>query len=109
MKLKKDDSCVCMEEYKCSLTEKLDDWAGLSGKDHFHLFRHYIFIDETLKEEKYLLIRVPGGTTGSIHYDGNNIITNITIDTDYVIETYPDNINELVKEFIGEEIELQET
>lgn len=66
MKLKKDDSCVYMEEYKCSLTKKLDDWAGLSGKDHFHLFRHYIFTDEALKKEKCLAIRVPGGTVGAV-------------------------------------------
>lgn len=107
LKLEKCNNDAGMTEYRCSLTEKLDDWSGLSGKDHCYMFRHYILLDKTGKKEKCLAIRVPGCTVGSIHYDDNNVITDITIDTGYVIETYPDNVNELVKEFIGEKIEWQ--
>ena len=90
LKLEKCNNDAGMTEYRCSLTKELD-----------------ILSDEGFKKEKCLAIRVPGGTIGSIHYDDNNIITNITIDTGYVIETYPDNVNGLVKEFIGEKIEWQ--
>ena len=47
-------------------------------------------------------IRVPGGTVGSVWLDENYNIRRIFIDTDYVIESYPKDINEQVKKFLGE-------
>lgn len=107
LKLEKCNNDAGMTEYRCSLTKELDILSGLSKKEHYDMFYHYILNGEEFKRKKCLAIRVPGCTVGSIHYDDNNIITDITIDTGYVIETYPDNVNELVKEFIGEKIEWQ--
>ena len=47
---------------------------------------------------------MPGGTVGGIYFD-NNIITKIVIDTNYVVKTYPANVNELIQRFVGEVIE----
>ncbi len=53
-------------------------------------------------------IRIPGGTLGSIEYDENKIITRIHVCTDYVVKTYPDNVNEQLQKFIGQKIEIGE-
>lgn len=53
-----------------------------------------------------MAIRVPGGTVGSIILDEDDDIYKINIDTDYVIDTYPEDINERIKEFIGVRIKL---
>lgn len=50
---------------------------------------------------------MPGGTVGDIHFDDNYIITKIVIDTNYVIKTYPANVNKLIQKFVGEAIEWQ--
>lgn len=104
MKLKKVDNSTNNIKYRCNFTEKLDNLSGLSGQGDNSIFRHYILADEVCKKEKCLAIRVPGGTVGGITLDENNVITDIAIDTNYVISTYPDNINELVKKFIGEKM-----
>lgn len=44
-------------------------------------------------------------TVGGIHFDDNNIITQIVIDTNYVVKTYPSNIKELIQKYVGEVIE----
>lgn len=102
MELKILNKNISIKKYVCSLTEELDNLSGLSGEGCNNIFRHYILYDKISKKIKYLPIRVPGGTVGGITLDENNVITDIAIDTDYVIATYPDNINELVKRFVGE-------
>lgn len=57
-------------------------------------------------EDGCLPIRIPGGTLGSIEYDENKIITKIHVCTDYVVKTYPDNVNEQLQKFIGQKIEI---
>lgn len=104
MKLKKIDNDTDKRKYRCDLTDKLDNLSGLSDKGNSSIFRHYVLADERCKKDKCLPIRVPGGTVGGITLDENNVITDISIDTDYVISTYPENINELVKKFVGERI-----
>ena len=47
-------------------------------------------------------IRVPGGTVGSICLDDDYNIKSIFIDPNYVVESYPANINEQVRKFVGE-------
>ena len=42
---------------------------------------------------------------GGMWIDDNNRIIKIIIDTDYVVSTYPDNVNELIQKFVGEIIE----
>lgn len=70
-----------------------------------NMFHHYILANEWCKNQKYLAIRVPGGTVGGIYFDDNNVITKIVIDTNYVVKTYPANVNEMMQKFIGEVIE----
>ena len=103
MKLERRKS-VC-EEYRCNLTKELDDMSGISKQHFYNMFHHYILVDEWCRNQKCLAIRVPGGTVGGIHFDDNSIITKIVIDTDYVVKTYPTNVNELMQKFVGEIIE----
>lgn len=95
------------DEYVCELTKELDVLAKLTDKDFYNIFYHYIVADNCCKKEKCLMIRVPGGTVGNIYLDDNNVITDIYIDTDYVVKTYPINVNEFItKKFIGTVIEF---
>lgn len=94
------------DEYRCELTKELDLLAGLTQRDSYNIFYHYIFADSCCKKEKCLAIRVPGGTVGDLWIDDNNVITKIVIDTDYVIKTYPNDVNDMIQRFIGETIEF---
>ena len=95
------------KEYRCDLTKELDDISGISKQRYYDMFHHYILADEWCKNQKCLAIRVPGGTVGGIHFDNNSIVTKIVIDVNYVVKSYPKNINELIQKFIGEIIEWQ--
>ena len=99
---------IFKNEYICELTDKLDSLSGLDKLKHYDIFYHYILADDYCKNIMCLAIRVPGGTVGGIEFDENNIITNIVIDTDYVVKTYPDNIKEIIKDYIGKTIEYLE-
>ena len=105
MKLQNRYSSTCLEEYRCDLTKKLDDVSDISKAHQYDMFHHYILADNWCKKERCLAIRVPGGTVGSINYNDNNIITRIVVDPNYVIKTYPSNVNELIQKFVGEVIE----
>ena len=93
-----------LSEYLCELTTELDDLAKLDNGKEFHLF-HYIVLDDCAIDDKCLPIRVYGGTVGAILFDDNNVITQITIQTDYVVRTYPSNINEVVQKYIGQKLD----
>ena len=95
------------QEYRCDLTKELDNISGILENHHYDKFYHYILADEWCTNEKCLAIRVPGGTVGGIWFVDNSIITKIVIDVNYVIKTYPANVNELIQKFIGETIEWQ--
>lgn len=92
-------------EYRCELTMKLDSLSKLSEREYYERFYHYVLADDWCKKEKCLAIRVPGGTVGGIWIDDNNVITKIVVDTEYVVKTYPNNVNELIQKFVGEAIE----
>ena len=94
------------EAYVCDLTRRLDELAGLDMHKDYDIFYHYILYDEWDKKNHLMAIRVPGGTVGSIILDEDNDIYKINIDTDYVIDTYPEDVNERIKEFIGVRIKL---
>lgn len=94
------------EEYTCDLTKELDEVSGILNNQHYNLFYHYILADKWCREEKCLAIRVPGGTVGGIWID-NNVITDIIIDRNYVVKTYPKNVNELMKKYIGVVVEYK--
>lgn len=91
-------------EYFCEITTDLDILAKLDDGGEYHLY-HYIVIYSGAIEGKCLPIRVHGGTVGGIWMDDNNIITKIDIDTNYVVKSYPSNINDMVKKYIGERLE----
>lgn len=91
--------------YRCDLTKELDDISEISKHHYYKAFCHYVLVEEWCKNKKHFPIRVPGGTVGWIYFDGNNIITKIVIDTNYVVKEYPVNVNELIKRFVGEAIE----
>ena len=93
-------------EFRCELTRYLDELSLINTLPYYDLYYHYIIVDKIALEEKILPIRVPGGTIGAVFIDENNEIAMIKIDRDYVVKTYPVNINELLLKFIGEAIEL---
>lgn len=103
--MKLQQSILGCEKYRCDLTKELDDISGISKRHSYNMFYHYILADEWCKNQECLAIRVPGGTVGGIYFDNSNVITKIVIDTDYVVKTYPANINELIQKFVGEVIE----
>ncbi|MBQ8570319.1 MAG: hypothetical protein IJ444_02275 [Kiritimatiellae bacterium] len=94
-------------EFQCALTKELDSLSKMDTSKYYDMFHHYILVDQIGLKEKCLAIRVPGGTVGGIWIDENNAITKIHVDTDYVVKTYPSNINELMQKFVGEVIEVQ--
>lgn len=108
MKLKIKEEFDRFAEYFCNLTNELDNLSGIDkefGEDN--LFKHYILIDNYSLKHKSISIRVPGGTVGNIIIDENGIITDIKIHINYIVKTYPDDIEKQIKKlFISESIEF---
>ena len=88
--------------YTCEITWFLDQVAGLDERLHYIVINDLILFNDEDPATYY--IRVPGGTVGSIWLDDDYNIRRIFIDTDYVVESYPEDINEQVKKFVGERI-----
>lgn len=105
MKLESRYKSTVSDQYVCELTKELDELAKIKS-EHLGFYCHYILVDDYCSNEKCLAIRVPGGTVGAVYIDDNDIITKIVIDTDYVVKSYPKNINKKVLKFVGEKIEL---
>ena len=95
-------------EYHCELTKELDELAGFDKiMIDEYAYGHYILATESDMRQKLLYIRIPGGTVGNIFLDKTeNIITKITIDKDYVVDSYPENVQEYVQKYVGEKIEI---
>jgi hypothetical protein len=99
-------------EFTCEITEKLDKLAGITKKLDIYssFYRHYVLADKISLSEKSLVIRIPGGSLGYIKYDNKNIITDIFVDTNYVVSTYPKDVNEIIsKLYIGSQLNLSNT
>lgn len=94
-------------EYVCKITSELDDLAHFDEDTNLWPMRHYVLMCEHAIKNDCLPIRVPGGTVGGIWYDDNHAITKIFIDTDYVVKTYPENVNEILQKYVGKKIELE--
>lgn len=91
-----------IQEYTCELTSFLDLEARLvTAKSSW--FRHYVLDSPDVRPDgaKVYPIRVPGGTVGSLTLDQNRRVTAIGIDQDYVVKTYPADLDEKLKPFIG--------
>ena len=91
------------KEYFSDLTKELDDLAKFKENS---LFKHYILADDYCIKENCLAIRVPGGTVGGIWFNQDNVITKIQIDTNYVVKTYPENVEEIIQKYVGATIDF---
>lgn len=101
------ESGVDLKEYVCDLTRELDRLSGIDKNEFYELYHHhYILRDKWYDKRKCLAIRIPGGTLGTIYYDDNFKITELKVDTDYVVKTYPRNVNEIIQKYIGVKIEF---
>lgn len=90
-----------IEKYYCDLTSELDKMAKLDR------YKHYILVDNYCKNNRFYAIRFPDGTTvGAIYFDENNLITKITIDTNYVVKTYPSDVLDQLQKYVGQKIEF---
>lgn len=108
MKLKsKSNNYLSRDEFFCDLTDELDRLAGLEIKEEVFLWRHYVLADRCCLKERILSIRIPGGTVGGIWIDNNNMITKIYVDTNYIVKTYPADVNTQMEKFIGNVIEFE--
>lgn len=87
------------KDYYCDLTYELDKLAGIDPDGFLH---HYILI--TVSHRIY--IRIPGGTLGEIYVDDDNIITKITLDTNYVVKTYHADVLDQLQKYVGQKIEF---
>lgn len=84
------------------ITTELDRLAGLKPE---RPWKHYVLASDEPRHDECLLIRVPGGTVGSIWINEDHVITNILIDTDYVVKTYSADVNEQMQKFIDRKID----
>lgn len=100
----KDSKYEDFNEYFCDITDELDRLAGIERDDDYHSWRHYILADKLCVKEKCLAIRIPGGTVGDIWINDNGSVTKIRVVTNYVVGTYPKDVNEQIQKFIGEDL-----
>lgn len=88
--------------WTCEITWFLDQVAGLDERLHYIVINDSLLFDDEDEGPATYYIRVPGGTVGSIWLDDDYNIKSIVIDSNYVVESYPANINKQVKKFVGE-------
>ena len=94
------------KQYYCKLTEELDQCAGFDTREYPY-YKHYLLDYRHTDGFHNFPIRVPGGTVGSIYTDKNNKIIKISIDKDYVVKTYPNDLDEKLEKYIGKKIEFE--
>lgn len=98
----KGSKCEYFNEYFCEITDELDRLAGIVKKDdEFYSWKHYILADDFCVKERCLAIRIPGGTVGGIWINEDNVITKIEVDTNYVVKTYPKDVNIQIQKYVG--------
>lgn len=88
--------------WTCELTWFLDQVAGLDEKLHY-IVKNTLFLEGEDEPTTYF-IRVPGGTVGSILMNDSERISDIFIDRNYVVESYPEDVNKRVRKFFGERL-----
>lgn len=98
MELKHEDKLG--KEFYCEISELLSNQPGFK---EFPCAKHYL---QTCKFDKnYLAIRRPGRTVGSVKISDDGKIEDCWIE-EYTISDYPRGINDELKKFVGETIEL---
>ena len=90
-------------EYFCELTEILDNITEEKRLSR----RHYILAKPCNLRDGVLPIRLPGCTVGGIFLDDNKVIARIKIDGNYYRDIYPGDINEILKNYVGEKIIIE--
>lgn len=72
------------------------------------VYCHYLLIDEWIKKNTNygIPIRIPGCTVGGVWINAKREIVEISIESNNII-TYPDNINEIMKKYIGVMIDYE--
>ena len=108
MKLEIESDGINLKEYVCELTKELDKLSGIDKAEYYEWHHHYLLVAGWHTKENYMAIRVPGGTVGLIEYDDDFKITKLKVDTDYVVKTYPKNVNEIIQKYIGVKVEFKE-
>ena len=105
MILKDEDN---IKHYTCNLTYKLDQLARFNERYQYcRCYKHYL-LDYRNKEGFYNFpIRVPGRTIGGMWVDKYNRIVNISIDKDYAVKTYPNDLEKMLEKYIGKKIEFE--
>lgn len=87
------------------ITKDLDKMAGITKDNYDCGYHHYCLNTSSDMKDKIVAIRIPGGTVGYVKYNDENIITEIHVDTDYVVSTYWRNVNKhLQRDYIGKKI-----
>lgn len=92
-------------ECHCEITKELDSLAGFNASED-NLFKHYILIDKLSEIDKQYAIRVPGGTVGYVKVNADNVIRMIHVDLDYVVKTYPHDVNTKIQKYVGQLLQL---
>ena len=96
------------DEYFCEITDFLDKESGIvKSAGYPHGYHHYVLYDSKDFKKGCLAIRVPGGTVGALYLTDDSKVDSVVVDTNYVVKTYPKNINELLKVFEGKQIEVE--
>lgn len=101
MRLEERNKWCTFKEWTCDLTRDLDQMAGLDERLHYLQEDRFRFM---LKNPPDYLIRVPGGTVGNIRLDKEGKIERIFIDRYGVVQSYPKDLEERIKKYIGERI-----
>lgn len=91
------------DEFRCKITKFLDEARGINNKDVPCQYHHYVVADASYRKDKILAIRVPGSTVGFIKFDKNGVITEVSLFEESL--GYPTDIEDNLKQFIGEQIE----
>lgn len=91
---------------KCDITDRLDKLADVHVDKNGWRMTHYIMIDKDI-EKGEMHIRIPGGTLGYIKINPIDFrITDIHVTREYIVHSYPENINDILKEYIDEQLEI---
>lgn len=90
-------------EYFCELTEFLDNIIEKKRPSR----RHYVLGLPCNFSGGVLPIRLPGSTVGGVFLDKDKVITKVQIDGNYYKDIYPEGINEMLEEYVGEKISVK--